>query len=210
MKAYDLGVLYETPMHSPTITALLPALAAAIADMPDPRKNAANPHFKNKYANLGEVMECIAGPLAANKLMVTQTMEGDKILRTRLWHVPSGEWLDSVMVLQAEKAGMQPMGSAITYARRYALKSLFGMVDVDDDGKRSQTPAKAAKEAPAPVASFGAVEDAIASLESLTKPEAVKLWEERVRMSGFTGSDRQQALNARNAKMDELKRGAGK
>ena len=78
-------------MHSPTITALLPALAAAIADMPDPRKNAANPHFKNKYADLGEVMECIAGPLAANKLMVTQTMEGDKILRTRLWHaVPGG------------------------------------------------------------------------------------------------------------------------
>lgn len=197
-------------MHSDTITALLPALAAAIADMPDPRKNAANPHFKNKYADLGEVMECIAGPLAANKLMVTQTMEGARVLRTRLWHVPSGEWLDSTMELQAEKAGMQPMGSAITYARRYALKSLFGMVDVDDDGKRSQAPAKASKEAPAPVASFGAVEDAIANLESLTKPETVKLWEERVRMSGFTGSDRQQALNARNAKMDELKRGGSK
>ena len=195
-------------MHSPTITALLPALAAAIADMPDPRKNAKNDHFKNRYADLGEVMDCIAGPLATHKLMVTQTMEGARILRTRLWHVPSGEWLDSVMELQAEKAGMQPMGSAITYARRYALKSLFGMVDVDDDGKKAHTPAKAAKEPP-PVVSFGAVEDAIANLESLTTAQAVKLWEERVRMSGFTGSDRQEALNARNAKMEELKRAGG-
>lgn len=195
-------------MHSPTIAALLPALFAAIADMPDPRKNAANPHFKNKYADLGEVMECIAGPLAAHKLMVTQTLEGARVLRTRLWHVPSGEWLDSVMELQAEKAGMQPMGSAITYARRYALKALFGMVDVDDDGKRAQAPAKAAKDAPAPVSPFGAVEDAIAHLEAVKTRDQFKAWEERVRMSGFSGADREQAIAARNDKMEELKRQA--
>lgn len=196
-------------MHSDSITSLLPALAAAIADMPDPRKNAANPHFKNKYADLGEVMDCIAGPLATHKLMVTQTMEGARILRTRLWHVPSGEWLDSVMELQAEKAGMQPMGSAITYARRYALKSLFGMVDVDDDGKKAHTPAKAAKEPP-PVQPFGTVEEAVAALSPVKTRDAFKLWEERVRSSGFSGSDREQAINARNAKMEELKREASK
>lgn len=196
-------------MHSPTITALLPALAAAIADMPDPRKNAFNAHFKNNYADISAVMECIAGPLATHKLLVTQTMEGARILRTRLWHVPSGEWLDSVMELQAEKAGMQPMGSAITYARRYALKSLFGMVDVDDDGKRSQTPAKAAKEGPPPVQPFGAVEEAMASLDAVKSRDQFKAWEERVRMSGFSGSDREQAINARNAKMEKLKRAAG-
>lgn len=195
-------------MHSPTVTALLPALAAAIADMPDPRKNAKNDHFKNRYADLGEVMECIAGPLAASKLMVTQTMEGDKILRTRLWHVPSGEWLDSVMVLQAEKAGMQPMGSAITYARRYALKSLFGMVDVDDDGKRSQTPAKAAKEGPPPVQPFGLVEEAVALLSKVNGREQFKLWEERLRMSGFSAGDREQAINARNERVAELRAAA--
>lgn len=174
-------------MHSDSITSLLPALAAAIADMPDPRKNAANPHFKNKYADLGEVMDCIAGPLATHKLMVTQTMEGARILRTRLWHVPSGEWLDSVMELQAEKAGMQPMGSAITYARRYALKSLFGMVDVDDDGEaasnrgrreESQKPQPkpaTASRGPAPYTDPGEAAEAINRVETLQGLQQVGL-----------------------------------
>ena len=126
--------------HSESIKGLLPALSAAIADMADPVKNAANPHFKNRYADLGEVIECSEAALTKHNLLVTETLEtegANQILRTRVWHIPTGEWMDSVVRLMVGKMEMQPLGSAITYARRYARKALFGMVDVDDDGKKA-------------------------------------------------------------------------
>lgn len=196
-------------MHSDSIKSLLPALSAAIEEMADPVKNASNPHFKNKYADLGEVIECSEAALAKHKLLVTETLEmlegGGQALRTRVWHTPSGEWLDSVVRLLVGKMEMQPLGSAITYARRYARKSLFGMVDVDDDAQSSaKKPKKAdAKDLP-PVAKFEMVEEAIAALESVAQVADLRKWEERMRVSGFTGSDREQALAARNAKIAEL------
>lgn len=196
-------------MHSDSIKSLLPALAAAIEEMADPVKNASNPHFKNKYADLGEVIECSEAALAKHKLLVTETLEmlegGGQALRTRVWHTPSGEWLDSVVRLLVGKMEMQPLGSAITYARRYARKSLFGMVDVDDDAQASaKKPKKAdAKDLP-PVAKFEMVEEAIAALESVAQVADLRKWEERMRVSGFAGSDREHALAARNAKIAEL------
>lgn len=124
-------------MNSDSVKNLLPALASAIAAMPDPKKNAKNDHFKNRYADLGAVLECVFQPLADNGLVMTQTVhltaEAD-VLCTRIWHVASGEWLESNMPLRPEKPTPQGVASAITYARRYAIKALFGMVDVDDDG----------------------------------------------------------------------------
>ncbi len=196
-------------MHSDSIKSLLPALSAAIEEMADPVKNASNPHFKNKYADLGEVIECSEAALAKHKMLVTETLEmlegGGQALRTRVWHTPSGEWLDSVVRLLIGKMEMQPLGSAITYARRYARKSLFGMVDVDDDAQASaKKPKKAdAKDLP-PVAKFEMVEEAIAALESVAQVADLRKWEERMRVSGFAGSDREQALAARNAKIAEL------
>jgi hypothetical protein len=199
-------------MQSDSVKNLLPALAAAIEEMADPVKNASNPHFKNKYADLAQVIECAESALAKHKLIVTETLElldgGGQALRTRVWHTPSGEWLDSVVRLLVEKMQMQPLGSAITYARRYARKSLFGMVDVDDDGQKASKPSKKAEAAALPpVAKFDFVEDAITSLESVAAVADLRKWEERMRVSGFTGSDREQALAARNEKLREINEG---
>lgn len=197
-------------MHSPTIAALLPALAAAIADMADPVKNAANPHFKNRYADLGEVIDCSEAALAKHKLLVTETLEtadgGVQVLRTRVWHIPSGEWLESVVRLMVGKMEMQPLGSAITYARRYARKALFGMVDVDDDGKKSSRPSKAKEEVPA-VRPFDLVEEALAALNDVGSQADLKAWVERMRASGFQGDDKAQAIKGYEAKTLELKGG---
>lgn len=119
--------------HSNSVQNLLPALAAAIAAMPDPKKNAKNDHFRNRYADLGSVLECCFDPLASNGLVLTQTVSGQSLV-TRLWHVASGEWMDSIFALQPEKPTPQGFASALTYARRYSIKALFGMVDTDDDG----------------------------------------------------------------------------
>lgn len=126
---------------------LYKALAAAIAAMPDPKKNSKNEHFKNSYADLGKVLECIEGPLASNGLLLVQMVDAvgpDAMLSTSLIHVETGEQLDSHYPLRPEKAGPQALGSCITYARRYQIKALFGMVDVDDDGEGAQNRSKPA------------------------------------------------------------------
>lgn len=146
-------------MHSPTVEKLLPALAQAIAEMPDPKKNSANPAFRSKFADLGEVLDCAREPLARHGLLVTQTMAnhvGQAVLVTTIWHAESGQFIASELPLVMDKPTAQGQGSAISYGRRYSLKALFGMVDVDDDGNaasnrpRPPEPAKAPEARSAP------------------------------------------------------------
>jgi hypothetical protein len=49
----------------------------------------------------------------------------------------SGEWLESEFVLPIVKKDPQASGSAITYARRYALVSVAGIPTADDDAESS-------------------------------------------------------------------------
>jgi hypothetical protein len=56
-------------------------------------------------------------------------------LTTTLLH-ESGEWLSGTMPVRVAKDDPQGVGSGITYARRYALAALCGVVaDADDDGE---------------------------------------------------------------------------
>lgn len=75
-------------------------------------------------------------------------------LVTKLTHAESGQWQSSLAVVPLPKAGPQGMGSAMTYARRYALTAMLGMVTEDDDGegakngKKSSTRHKLSVNAP--------------------------------------------------------------
>lgn len=172
---------------SEQVTDLLQALASAIADMPDPQKNASNPHFRNSFADLGEVMDCIQGPLHEHGLLVTQATTDTNVLVTRVWHAKSGQWIESRLALLLDKQTPQAQGSAITYARRYALKALFGMVDVDDDGEaasnrgrreESQKPQPkpaTASRGPAPYTDPGEAAEAINRVETLQGLQQVGL-----------------------------------
>ena len=51
-----------------------------------------------------------------------------------LMHV-SGQWLQQEYVLPLVKRDPQAAGSAITYARRYALQSMAGIPTADDDAE---------------------------------------------------------------------------
>ncbi len=53
-------------------------------------------------------------------------------LTTMLMH-ESGEWISATQPLLLAKADPQGQGSAITYARRYGLMSMLGIVAEDDD-----------------------------------------------------------------------------
>lgn len=116
---------------------LAPALVGLQADLKPVEKSAANPFFKSKYAPLPAVMEAVQPLLAKHKLAVSQFvthLDGQSALRTLLIH-ESGQLLEDVQPLLLAKQDPQGQGSAITYARRYGVMAVLGLVaDEDDDG----------------------------------------------------------------------------
>lgn len=107
-------------------------------------KDATNPAFRSKYADLGAVWEAVKPALQANGFVVVQSpnFEGDIMwLETTLLHV-SGERMTGRYPLRPSKQDPQGFGSALTYARRYSLSSMLGVVaDEDDDGNAASAPA---------------------------------------------------------------------
>lgn len=203
--------------HSGEVQDLLAALAKAQADMPNPKKNAKNDHFRNQYADLGAVLECLETPLQENGLVLTQTVRITRwesenaitvipCLVTRLWHVPTGKWIEGEIPLKPEKDTPQGLGSAITYARRYAIKCMFCMSDVDDDGNAASGVAKPqAKPKAAPKAEpFDLVEEAVGATASIATVDELRVWAARVAASKFTGEDHKRAAQAYKAVIERI------
>jgi hypothetical protein len=112
------------------------ALAAAQAAMGPALKQAVNPAFKSKYADLASVMDACLPALTANGICVMQPTGEDeqgRYVKTILAHV-SGESVECRVPLIVAKNDMQGYGSAVTYARRYGLMSMAGIAPEDDDG----------------------------------------------------------------------------
>ena len=131
---------------SQTIGKLSSALSKAQAEMPVVKMNAQNPFLKNKYADLGAVIETSRPILAKHELAIAQfpTSDGDKIgITTCLTH-SSGEWLeDTIYIPTTDSKGLsvaQSAGVVISYLRRYAWAAVLGLyADEDTD---AHTPAK--------------------------------------------------------------------
>jgi len=119
---------------------LAPALVALQADLVPVAKSASNPFFKSKYAPLNEVMANVQPLLAKHKLAISQfltNLDGDSAMRTILLH-ESGQYIEDVQPLLLVKNDPQSQGSATTYARRYGVMSVLGVVaDDDDDGNKA-------------------------------------------------------------------------
>jgi hypothetical protein len=125
-------------MMSPTIGALALALSKAQAVIQPAIKDKNNPFFKSKYADLSNIWDAIRKPLTDNELSVIQTSQIG-VLVTILAH-SSGEWVKSYYPINPTKDDPQGIGSAITYARRYALAAIAGASTEDDDGNEASMP----------------------------------------------------------------------
>lgn len=111
------------------------------SEIKNPIKNAYNPFHKSKYADLPSILDYIKPLLQKNNLLLIQSHDpyenGVKVI-TKLLHV-SGESFDSTLQFPVEKQTPQGYGSAITYARRYAILSLLCIsADDDDDGNENE------------------------------------------------------------------------
>jgi hypothetical protein len=144
---------------SENIGQLALALSKAQGQMKFAAKDANNPFFKSKYADLASVIEAIKVPLSANGIAFVQATDFEDsavIVETILLH-ESGEWISGRLRMQPTKNDPQGVGSAVTYAKRYGLQALVGVPSDDDDGNAAtglqgapqQGPKAAPKPAPA-------------------------------------------------------------
>ena len=123
---------------SPEIKDLAAAMAKFQAELKPAIKGNTNPYFKSRYADLQACWDCCREALVKNGLSVVQgsrESNGEIVtVDTRLMHA-SGQWIESSLTMKPAKADPQGVGSAVTYARRYALSAILGIVaDEDDDG----------------------------------------------------------------------------
>lgn len=121
------------------------AMAKAQGVMTGAKKDAENPFFKSKYADLASVWDDCRGPLSANEIAVFQmpSAEGARVTITTMLAHSSGEWLESDLEMKSKDESPQGIGSVISYARRYALAAMAGVYQVDDDAEGAQGRKKA-------------------------------------------------------------------
>jgi len=106
--------------------------------------------YTYRYADLGDVLEECKRAAGMFGLALTQnpSMSDSGMLSvgTTLIHTLSGQWLTFPPIMMKMPSDAQAVGSALTYMRRYALLTIFGIAPEDDDGA---TATRAARQAAA-------------------------------------------------------------
>jgi hypothetical protein len=134
---------------------LAAALVKAQAEVENATKNAANPFYRSRYADLTEILRVTKPVFATHGLAVVQFVatgaDGTASLENVILH-ESGEWMaetaSAPLAPKETKEGPKPsdaqsLGSAITYLRRYSLAAIAGITQEDDDGNAASHPPKA-------------------------------------------------------------------
>lgn len=128
-----------------TTGSIAEALAKAQGEFPAIPKNRtakvpmkAGGTYSYDYADLSDIVQAVRPVLAKHGLSFSQSVSG-QILRSTLFHA-SGQVITSEIPFNCPPGGRpQDTGSALTYARRYCLCALLGVVaEEDDDGNLAQ------------------------------------------------------------------------
>jgi hypothetical protein len=99
------------------------------------KKDAKNPHFKNTYATLQQVLSEVKPVLNEIGLLLTQPIDERGIGTV----ITDGK--DSITSFIPMPVGLapQPLGSCISYFRRYTICSLLALEILDDDAHMATT-----------------------------------------------------------------------
>jgi hypothetical protein len=124
-------------VKSESIIEIAKALNEASKNFGTLSKDADNPFFKSKYADLGSLIKVVKNALDAVGITILQPLLTDETnttyLQTMLLHV-SGEFISSVIPIELN-GKEQVVGSRLTYFRRYQLQAMLSIPAVDDDGE---------------------------------------------------------------------------
>ena len=130
--------------------AMLEAISALVkvqAELRPVVRNAENPFFKSSYADLCQVWVHCVYLLNRNGFAVSQPTRfvGDKfVLTTNLMHSGGHIFSGDYWVNPKDLTDPQKMGSCVSYAKRYGLAALVGVVtdSEDDDGNKASEPSR--------------------------------------------------------------------
>lgn len=155
------------------------AMALAFGEIEGATKSASGQvgQQKYKYADLTGVIEAIKPALIKHGLFFTQhPVPHDRGVQIEtILHHASGESMTlGALFVPASKQDAQGFGSAMTYARRYALVTAFGVPVEDDDGNAA-TKASQARQSDAPAKISDAQWAALVQLVEATGTDAGKL-----------------------------------
>jgi hypothetical protein len=135
-------------------------------------KNAYNPHFKNKYADLAACVEAVIDALNNNGIALVQKSYdcvGGIMVETVFVH-ESGEMLEcGILQFPVVKNDPPAYMSALTYARRGSLMAACGIAPEDDDGNVASR-----KTTIVPSINESALVDHLAAIEASTDQDSLK------------------------------------
>jgi hypothetical protein len=136
----EVAIPNDWPLHSDSIAGVAGALSKLQGELPLIKQTGYNPHFKNKFCEVREIVRATYPLLSKYGLALTQLTKphkGTLWLVTVLMHEKTGEWLKGYWPMVPERKGQQALGSEHTYARRRGLESILalGTGDNDDDGE---------------------------------------------------------------------------
>jgi len=116
---------------------LFTALAQAQFAVENATKGSVNPHFKNRYADLAEVLNTVRPVFSSYGLSIIQnpSFDGAMVSVTTVLGHSGGGYITAVASCVPQKSDAQGVGSATTYLRRYSLASMAGVAQEDDDGQ---------------------------------------------------------------------------
>lgn len=138
---------------SPETDQIIPAMVGALGAMDAVSKahTADAGSYKYSYADLADVLDVVRPALRDNGLGVTQTantIDASSVSVTTTVMHTSGQWLTFAALVLPSGRDAQSVGSAITYARRYAFLAVFGIATEDDDGAAATRGAVTVQQAP--------------------------------------------------------------
>lgn len=121
---------------------LAKALSLFQGEVKDAHKDSTNPFFHSKYASLESVLNTVRPLLAKHGLCVVQLTEHSlehktTVLRTTVMH-ESGESISGTYPIYGKDNSPQATGSAISYAKRYALQAALLISSEDDDSEAAE------------------------------------------------------------------------
>lgn len=195
---------------------LATALVKAQKEFEPARKDATNPHFRSKYANLSACVDAVKDALNNNGIALLQPTHecaDGVIVETVFLHESGEQFSAGKLHFPASKQDAQGYMSALTYARRGSLLSACGIAPEDDDGNdavKSAPKAPAKKAEPKPVEPELTVPDGMTILEFAEKmftaspsmdelkPMFAQLWKKT------KGDEQAIILNLYNARKAEL------
>lgn len=167
------------------------ALAAAQSQIQNPAKNAVNPHFKNKYADLAEVLKTVLPVFSSHKLAIIQSTGFEPAINavsvsTVVAHAGGG-YISSEARCIPSKMDAQGVGAATTYLRRYSLCAMAGVAQEDDDGNSARHERKGDEPSEALL-------QVLAQIQSCLTAESLELLKPKIRT--LSASERGLAIQA--------------